>query len=62
MRNIDEMPEMSTIEVRSPPSARAESANSRPFYVKKVDLSHPPQGRILTHNEGGFGLITALFL
>ena len=31
MRNIDEMPEMSTIEVRSPPSDRAESANSRPF-------------------------------
>ena len=42
MRNIDEMPEMSTIEDRSLPSARAESANSRPFYVKRVDFSHPP--------------------
>ena len=28
--------------LRPPPSARAESANSRPFYVKRADISPPP--------------------
>ena len=28
--------------LRPPPSARAESANFRPFYVKRADFSPPP--------------------
>ena len=27
---------------RPPPSAQAESANIRPYYVKRADFSHPP--------------------
>ena len=44
--------------LRPPPSAQAESANFRPFYVKKADFSPPPpatkKGRELAQIRPGY--------
>ena len=54
--------------LRPPPSAQAESANFRPFYVKRADFSPPPlqqkkggNSPPTTHRKGGFWLLSAFF-